>query len=99
MRRNDDGQSVRAVDLIVPEVGELIGGSQREERYQELFDAMRARDIDTRSYQWYLDTRRYGGAPHSGFGLGFDRLVQLVCGIANIRDAIPFPRTPGQALC
>ena len=92
-------RTVAAVDLIVPEVGELIGGGQREERSERLLKRMAECDIDPARYQWYLDLRRYGSAPHAGFGIGFDRLVQLVCGATNIRDAVAFPRSPGQALC
>lgn len=99
MRLNDDARTVAAMDLIVPEVGELIGGSQREERGEPLLQRMHECGVDAARYQWYMDLRRYGGAPHAGFGLGFDRLVQLVCGVANIRDVVAFPRTPGQALC
>lgn len=99
MRVNDDRRTVAAIDLIVPEVGELIGGSQREEREPLLLERMQACAIDPTHYQWYLDLRRFGGAPHAGFGIGFDRLVQLVCGIKNIRDVVAFPRTPGQAFC
>lgn len=99
MRCNDDQRTVAAVDLIVPEVGELVGGSQREERETLLITRMNECNIDPTHYQWYLDLRRYGGAPHAGFGIGFDRLVQLICGVKNIRDVVAFPRTPGQAYC
>ena len=99
MRLNDDGRTVAAVDLIMPEVGELIGGSQREERTDYLIRAMEARAISPEHYQWYIDLRRYGSAVHAGFGLGFDRLVQLVCGMSNIRDVAAFPRGPGHAFC
>ena len=99
MRLNDDGRTVAAVDLIMPEVGELIGGSQREERTNYLIRAMEARAINPQHYQWYIDLRRYGSAVHAGFGLGFDRLVQLVCGMSNIRDVAAFPRGPGHAFC
>ncbi len=94
MRRNDDGETVGAVDLLVPGVGELIGGSQREERLDVLEDAIREHGLDPADYGWYLDTRRFGTAPHSGFGLGFERMVMYATGMQNIRDVIPFPRTP-----
>ncbi|MFV0437959.1 MAG: asparagine--tRNA ligase [Desulfopila sp.] len=100
MRQNDDGgQTVAAMDILVPGIGELVGGSQREERYEVLEQRMIAAGIDLADYRWYLDLRRYGSVPHSGFGLGFERLVQFVTGMANIRDVIPFPRTPGFAPC
>lgn len=99
MRVNDDGQTVAAMDILVPGIGEIIGGSQREERYNLLLARMQAAGIETDSYQWYLDLRRYGTVPHAGFGLGFERLVQFVTGMANIREVIPFPRTPGFAPC
>lgn len=94
MRRNDDGQTVGAVDLLVPGVGELIGGSAREERLDVLEDAIRELGLEPEDYSWYLDTRRYGTAPHAGFGLGFERMVMYATGMQNIRDVIPFPRTP-----
>ena len=94
MRRNDDGRTVAAMDLLVPGVGELIGGSQREERADVLEAAIAEAGLDPAAYAWYVDLRRYGSAPHSGFGLGFERLVMYVTGMANIRDVIPFPRTP-----
>ena len=94
MRRNDDGQTVGAVDLLVPGVGELIGGSAREERLDVLEDAIRELGLEPEDYGWYLDTRRYGTAPHAGFGLGFERMVMYATGMQNIRDVIPFPRTP-----
>ncbi len=99
MRVNDDGQTVAAMDILVPGIGEIIGGSQREERYDLLLARMQAAGIETDGYQWYLDLRRYGTVPHAGFGLGFERLVQFVTGMANIREVIPFPRTPGFAPC
>ncbi len=99
MRVNDDGRTVAAMDILVPGVGEIVGGSQREERYDVLESRMRAAGIDPAEYGWYLDLRRYGSAPHAGFGLGFERLVQFVTGMANIREVIPFPRTPGFAPC
>ena len=94
MRRNDDGRTVAAMDLLVPGVGELIGGSQREERADVLEAAIAEAGLDRQDYAWYVDLRRYGTVPHSGFGLGFERLVMYVTGMANIRDVIPFPRTP-----
>ena len=97
MRTNDDGKTVRAMDVLVPRVGEIIGGSQREERYDVLVDRMRECGLNPDDYWWYLDLRRYGTVPHSGFGLGLERFVQLVTGMANIRDCIPFPRTPKSA--
>ena len=95
MKLNEDGKTVRAMDLLVPKIGEIIGGSQREENYDLLFERIRAQGLKTEDYWWYLDLRKFGSAPHSGFGLGFERLVQLVTGLSNIRDSIPFPRTPG----
>jgi asparaginyl-tRNA synthetase len=95
MRLNDDDETVAAMDVLVPGVGEIIGGSQREERYAVLRDRMRETGLPEENYWWYLDSRRYGTVPHSGFGLGFERLLMLVTGISNIRDVIPFPRTPG----
>lgn len=97
MRCNDDGKTVRAMDVLVPRVGEIIGGSQREERLDVLVDRMKECDLDPEEYWWYVDLRRYGTVPHSGFGLGLERLVQLITGMANIRDVIPFPRTPKNA--
>jgi asparaginyl-tRNA synthetase len=97
MRVNDDGKTVRAMDVLVPRVGEIIGGSQREERLDMLERRMREMKLNPESYWWYLDLRKYGTVPHSGFGLGLERTVQFVTGMANIRDVIPFPRTPGSA--
>ncbi len=97
MRVNDDGKTVRAMDVLVPKVGEIIGGSQREERLDVLEGRMREQGLDPESYWWYLDLRRYGTVPHSGFGLGLERVVQFITGMTNIRDVIPFPRTPGNA--
>ena len=97
MRLNDDGRTVRAMDILVPKVGEIVGGSQREERYDVLVERMKEQDLDPEDYWWYLDLRRYGAVPHSGFGLGLERAVQFITGMANIRDVIPFPRTPGNA--
>jgi asparaginyl-tRNA synthetase len=97
MRLNDDGRTVRAMDVLVPKVGEIIGGSQREERYDVLLERMNEQGLDPEDYWWYLDLRKYGTAPHSGFGLGLERAVQFITGMGNIRDVIPFPRTPGNA--
>ncbi len=97
MRVNDDEKTVRAMDVLVPKVGEIIGGSQREERLDILEGRMAEQDLDPESYWWYLDLRRFGTVPHAGFGLGLERVVQFVTGMANIRDVIPFPRTPGNA--
>ncbi len=97
MRVNDDGKTVRAMDVLVPRVGEIIGGSQREERLDVLEERMKEQKLNPADYWWYLDLRRYGTVPHSGFGLGLERTVQFVTGMANIRDVIPFPRTPGSA--
>ncbi|CAN6923041.1 unnamed protein product [Brassica oleracea] len=97
MRENDDGKTVAAMDMLVPRVGELIGGSQREERLEVLEARLDGLKLDKESYWWYLDLRRYGSVPHAGFGLGFERLVQFATGIDNIRDVIPFPRSPGSA--
>ncbi len=99
MRVNDDGKTVAAMDILVPGIGEIVGGSQREERYDVLESRMLEAGIDIEEYSWYLDLRRYGTVPHSGFGLGFERLVQFVTGMKNIREVIPFPRTPGSAPC
>ena len=97
MRCNDDGKTVRAMDVLVPRVGEIIGGSQREERLDVLLERMTECHLDPATYWWYVDLRRYGTVPHSGFGLGFERLIQLATGMANIRDCIPFPRVPKSA--
>ena len=97
MRVNDDGRTVRAMDVLVPKVGEIIGGSQREERLEMLEQRMKEQGLDPESYWWYLDLRRYGTVPHAGFGLGLERVLQFITGMANIRDVIPFPRTPGSA--
>jgi asparaginyl-tRNA synthetase len=97
MRQNDDGRTVAAMDVLAPGIGEIIGGSQREERLEVLDLRMEEMGLDRESYGWYRDLRRYGTVPHAGFGLGFERLVQYATGLANIRDAIPFPRTPGNA--
>ena len=97
MRLNDDGKTVAAMDVLAPGIGEIIGGAQREERLDFLDRRMRQFHIDPTSYAWYRDLRRYGTVPHAGFGLGFERLVVYICGLANIRDAIPYPRVPGHA--
>lgn len=97
MRVNEDGRTVRAMDVLVPGVGEIIGGSQREERLDLLTERMREQGLRPEDYWWYLDLRRFGTVPHAGFGLGLERLVQFVTGMSNIRDVIPFPRTPGNA--
>jgi asparaginyl-tRNA synthetase len=95
MRVNADGKTVAAVDLLVPGIGELIGGSQREERLDVLEERMEQMNLPLENYWWYLDSRRYGSVPHSGFGMGFERFLMMITGIGNIRDVIPFPRTPG----
>ena len=97
MRLNDDGKTVAAMDVLAPGIGEIIGGSQREERLDVLDARMAQFGLDPEHYQWYRDFRRYGGVPHAGFGLGFERLVVYVCGLSNIRDAIAYPRAPGSA--
>ena len=97
MRLNDDGKTVAAMDVLAPGIGEIIGGSQREERLDVLDKRMAQFGLDAEHYGWYRDFRRYGTVPHAGFGLGFERLVVYVCGLQNIRDAIPYPRAPGQA--
>ena len=97
MRVNDDGKTVAAVDLLVPGVGELVGSSQREERLDVLLESIKKFGLDENDYSWYVDLRRYGGAKHAGFGLGFERLIMYVTGIGNIRDVESFPRTTGSA--
>ena len=97
MRLNDDGKTVAAMDIQAPGIGEIVGGSQREERLEKLQDRMAALNIPAEELWWYLDTRRFGSVPHAGFGLGFERMVQFVTGMTNIRDVIPFPRTPKSA--
>ena len=97
MRLNDDGKTVAAMDLLVPGVGELIGGSQREERLDYLLAAMDRFQLKQEDYWWYLELRKYGGTKHAGFGLGFERLIMYVTGISNIRDVLPYPRTAGSA--
>jgi asparaginyl-tRNA synthetase len=97
MRLNDDGKTVTAMDLLVPGIGEIVGGSQREERLDILEANLRRHNMNLADYKWYLDLRRYGTVPHAGFGLGFERMLMFVTGVANIRDVIPFARTPGNA--
>ncbi len=97
MKQNSDGKTVRAMDVLFPRIGEIIGGSEREEDYNKLFTRMQEMGVPTEEMSWYLDTRRFGTAPHSGFGLGFERLMLFITGMTNIRDVIPFPRTPGSA--
>ena len=97
MKQNDDGKTVRAMDVLFPGIGEIIGGSQREEQYDRLLSRIKELKLQEKDFWWYLDTRRFGSAPHSGFGLGFERLILFVTGMANIRDVIPFPRTPKNA--
>ncbi|HEY2138454.1 MAG TPA: asparagine--tRNA ligase [Chthoniobacterales bacterium] len=97
MRLNDDNKTVTAMDVLVPGIGEIVGGSQREERLDVLEENMRRHQMDPADYKWYLDLRRYGTVPHSGFGLGFERMLMFVTGVSNIRDVIPFARTPGSA--
>ncbi|HVJ47382.1 MAG TPA: asparagine--tRNA ligase [Luteolibacter sp.] len=95
MRLNDDGKTVTAMDVLVPGIGEIVGGSQREERYDVLMENFKKHDLDPEAYGWYADLRKYGSVPHAGFGLGFERMLMFVTGMANIRDVIPFARTPG----
>ncbi|MDE6086369.1 MAG: asparagine--tRNA ligase, partial [Muribaculaceae bacterium] len=97
MKQNEDGKTVRAMDVLFPQIGEIIGGSEREENYDKLLTRIEELNIPMKDMWWYLDTRRFGTVPHSGFGLGFERLVLFVTGMTNIRDVIPFPRTPGNA--
>jgi len=97
MRSNDDGKTVRAMDVLVPRIGEIIGGSQREERHDVLVEKIRAASLPESAYWWYLELRKYGSAPHAGFGLGLERMLMYLTGMKNIRDVIPFPRTPGSA--
>ncbi len=97
MRQNDDGKTVAAMDILAPGIGEIVGGSQREERLDRLEERMKEMNIPFEELSWYLDTRKFGTYPHAGFGLGFERLVQFVTGMANIRDVIPFPRYPKNA--
>ncbi len=97
MRANDDDKTVRAMDVLAPRIGEIIGGSQREERHDVLLDKIRKQDLNEEAYWWYLELRKYGSAPHAGFGLGFERLMLYLTGMKNIRDVIPFPRSPASA--
>jgi asparaginyl-tRNA synthetase len=98
MRANDDGRTVACFDLLVPGIGELVGGSLREERFERLKDAIQAHGLDASTYHWYSDLRRFGGAPHGGFGLGFERLISWVSGIDNVRECVAFPRWAGRML-
>ncbi len=97
MRRNDDGKTVAAMDVLVPGIGEIIGGSQREERMEKLLESIKENHLPEKDYWWYLDTRKYGTVPHAGFGLGFERMIMFATGVSNIRDVIPFARTPRNA--
>jgi len=97
MRQNDDGKTVAAMDILAPGIGEIVGGSQREERFDKLLHRMKEMHIPEEELWWYLDTRRFGTVPHAGFGLGFERMVLFITGMTNIRDVIAFPRTPGSA--
>ena len=97
MKQNEDGKTVRAMDVLFPKIGEIIGGSQREEDYEKLSARAKEMGVPEKDIWWYMDTRRFGTAPHSGFGLGFERLLLFVTGMTNIRDVIPFPRTPKSA--
>jgi asparaginyl-tRNA synthetase len=97
MRQNEDGKTVRAMDILFPGIGEIVGGSQREERYDFLLRRMQEMHIPAEELWWFLETRKFGTCPHAGFGLGFERLVLFVTGMTNIRDVIPFPRTPQNA--
>ena len=97
MRVNDDARTVAAMDVLVPRVGEIVGGSQREERHEVLLEQMTEKGISTEDYRWYLDLREFGTVPHAGFGFGLERMIQFVTGLPNIREVIPFPRTPGHA--
>ena len=94
MRLNDDGKTVAACDLLVPRIGEILGGSQREDRYDYLVKRMQELDMHTEDLKWYADLRRYGGVPHAGFGIGFERFLMYITGMQNIRDVLPYPRTP-----
>ena len=97
MRLNDDGKTVAAMDLLVPGVGEIIGGSQREERLDILLERMSECGLSEEDYWWYVNLRRYGGTKHAGYGLGFERIIMYLTGVSNIRDVIPYPRTVGNA--
>ena len=95
MRKNEDGLTCQAMDILVPKIGELIGGSVREERLDVLDECIRAKGLEPEMFSWYRDLRKYGSVPHAGFGLGLERLVMFCTGMENIRDVIPFPRYPG----
>jgi len=97
MRQNDDGKTVGALDILFPCIGEIVGGSQREERFHKLLERIKELKIPEKELWWYLESRKFGTAPHSGFGVGFERMIQFITGMNNIRDVIPFPRTPGNA--
>ncbi|MFW6327813.1 MAG: amino acid--tRNA ligase-related protein, partial [Bacteroidota bacterium] len=97
MKQNDDGKTVRAMDVLFPRIGEIIGGSQREEDYDKLHNRIKEMGMPMEDLWWYLDTRKFGTAPHAGFGLGFERMMLFVTGMSNIRDVVPFPRTPKNA--
>ena len=97
MKQNDDGKTVKAMDVLFPGIGEIIGGSQREENYDVLMNRIKELKLPEKDLWWYLETRKFGTAPHSGFGLGFERLILFMTGMSNIRDVIPFPRTPKNA--
>lgn len=97
MKQNEDGKTVRAMDVLFPKIGEIIGGSQREENYDKLLNRITELKIPMKDLWWYIETRKFGTAPHSGFGLGFERLMLFVTGMGNIRDVIPFARTPKNA--
>ena len=97
MKKNEDGKTMQGTDVLFPRIGEIIGGSVREENYEKLIGEIEARGMEEKDYGWYLDTRKYGSCPHAGFGLGFERLILFVTGMQNIRDVIPFPRTPKSA--
>ena len=93
MKLNEDKKTVRAVDLLAPGIGEIVGGSQREDDYDKLMEVIKQKGLNMDNYEWYLELRKYGSVPHSGFGLGFERMLMYVTGIENIRDVLPFPRT------
>lgn len=99
MKRNSDGKTVQGTDLLLPFIGEVVGGSVREEKLETLRESIKECGLEEEDYNFYLDLRRYGTVPHAGFGLGFERLVMLMTGVENIRDAIPFPRYPGKCDC
>ena len=98
MKKNPDGKTMQGTDVLFPRIGEIIGGSVREEDYGKLVGEIKARGMEEDNYSWYLDTRKFGSCPHAGFGLGFERLILFVTGMQNIRDVIPFPRTPKNAM-